>query len=109
MGYFVQAPQNWKGTPAQEASPLQQTIELRLKRSVGEGMLEEVQLTNYTQVQTRVQLELDFKPEFVAPDEAGGERKQHGSLASSWREPTPGTWELELRYDAKHHFDHQGN
>lgn len=109
MGYFIQAPQNWKATPPSEASPLQQTIELRLKRSVGEGMQEEVQLTNYTQVKTSVQLELEFKPQFLSPEEAGGERKQQGKLSSRWSHVQPDAWELDFSYEAEHHYEHQGD
>lgn len=109
MGYYIQAPKNWKETPAKEDNPLQQTIELRLKRVVGEGMREEVRLTNHTQIATRVRLELEFKPEFLAPEEAGGKRKQYGKLSSRWREPDPGIWELNFNYQAEHHYEHQGN
>lgn len=109
MGYFIQEPKNWKETPASEASPLQQTIELRLKRSVGEGMLEEVQLTNYTQVSTTLQLKLEFEVQFLAPEEAEGKRKQHGKVSFGSKEAKPGTWELGWSYQAEHHYEHQGN
>lgn len=109
MGYNIQAPKNWKKTPTHEASALQQTVELRLKRSVGEGMHEEVQLTNYTQISTSVRLELEFEPQFVAPEEAANKRKQHGNLSSHWCELKPGAWELDLDYVAKHHYEHQDN
>lgn len=108
MGYYIQAPKNWKETPAQEHSPLQQTVELRLKRFVGEGMHEEVQLTNHTQISTDVRLELEFQPQFLAREEAAKKRKQHGRLSTHWHE-TPGDWELDLDYVAEHHYDHQGN
>lgn len=109
MGYFIQAPQNWNETPARESSPLQQTVELRLKRSVGEGMLEEVELTNYTQIATGVRLELEFEPLFASPEKAGGTAKPHGTLSSDWRELDPGAWELGFTYKAEHHYEHQGN
>jgi glycogen debranching enzyme len=109
MGYYIQAPKDWKETPAQEDNPLQQTIELRLKRFVGEGMHEDVQLTNHTQVATDVRLELEFTPEFRSPEEAADKHKQHGSLSEAWRSAGAGTWELSLDYLAKHRYDHQGD
>ena len=109
MGYYIQAPTNWKDTPTKESSPLQQTIELRVKRFVGEGMHEDVQLTNYTQITTKVRLQLEFKPEFLAPEEAQGERKQHGKISKQWRQVAADSWELSLNYIAKHHYQHQGD
>lgn len=109
MGYFIQAPENWKETPSSESNPLQQTVELRLKRCVGEGMLEEVELTNHTQISTHVRLELEFEPEFASRKEAAGERKQSGKLSSNWRELDRGAWEWDFRYHAEHHYEHQGN
>jgi len=109
MGYFIQAPKNWKQTLPPEPSALQQTIELRLKRSVGEGMHEEVQLTNHTQIATTIDLKLEFEVQFVSPDEAEGNRKQHGDLSFSSTEIGPGTSELAWSYAAEHHYDHQGN
>lgn len=61
MAYLIQAPKNCKDTPTHECDPLQQTLELRLTRSVGEGMHEDVHLSNHTQVETDVVLELDYE------------------------------------------------
>jgi glycogen debranching enzyme len=109
MGYYIQAPENWRETSASDPNPLQQTIELRLKRFVGEGMVEEVQLTNYTQISTSLDLELEFQPQFVSREEAAGERKQHGKLTRRWHEAGPGIWQLDLDYGALHHYEHQGS
>lgn len=109
MGYYLQAPQNWQETPTKESNPLQETVELRLKRFVGEGMHEEVQLTNHTQIPTSLKLELEFEPQFIAPEEAKGKRKQHGKLSSKWNETRTGIWELAFDYTAEHHYEHQGN
>jgi len=109
MGYYIQTPPNWQETPTEESNPLQQTIELRLKRSVGEGMREQVQLTNHTQITTSVQLKLEFEPQFLSRKEAEGKRAQHGKRASRWHEVEPGVWQLEILYVAKHHYEHQGN
>ena len=78
MGYYVQAPENCKETPAEECDPLQETVELRITRSVGEGMHEEVRLTNHTQIAKSVRLEIDYELEFVARSEVEKGRKQQG-------------------------------
>lgn len=109
MGYYIQAPSNWRKTKPPESDPLQQTIELRLRRRVGEGMHEDVQLTNHTQVSASIQLELEFEPQFVSREEAQGKRKQHGRLTSRWDDSDPGVWQLEFKYAVSHRYDHQGN
>ncbi|HZP33261.1 MAG TPA: glycogen debranching N-terminal domain-containing protein [Candidatus Acidoferrales bacterium] len=109
MGYYIQAPKNCKETPTGECNPLQETVELRLKRAVGEGMHEDVQLTNHTQIATTVKLELEFKHQFVSREEVKNGRKQHGQLESEWSKPQPNVWELMTEYRAENHYNHQGN
>lgn len=109
MAYFVQSPENCRETPTGECDPLQQTLELQLTRSVGEGMHEDVHLTNHTQIETDVRLELEFEYEFVAREEARNCRKQFGSLRTEWSNPEPGVWEQNAEYRAQHSYDHQGN
>ena len=109
MGYLIQAPENCKETPPHECDPLQQTLELRLTRSVGEGMHEDVHLTNHTQIATDVKLQLDFEHAFESQTEAEEKRKQHGNLELKWSHPSPGVWEQMADYKAEHHYSHQGN
>lgn len=109
LGYFIQAPENCKETETHDCDPLQQTVELRLTRSVGEGLHEDLLVTNHTQIPTSLKLELEFEVAFVSRDEAEGERKQKGELKSEWSEAAPGTWELMNDYHVRHKYDHQGN
>lgn len=109
MGYFIQAPENCKETDTSECDPLQETLELRLTRSVGEGMHEDVYLSNHTQIETDVTLELQFEYAFVSQDEAEKGRKQHGKMTVNWSQPSPGVWEQMVDYQAQHHYSHQGN
>jgi hypothetical protein len=106
IGYYIQAPANCKETPSGECDPLQQTIELRLNRSVGEGLHEDVRLTNHTQIATSVRLELEFEHELVSRKEVAQGRQQHGRLESRWSEPEPGVWELRSDYRARHRYAH---
>lgn len=109
MGYFIRAPKNCKETPPRGCDPLQQTLELRLTRSVGEGMHEDVDLTNHTQIETDVTLELRFEYAFVSLEEAEKGRKQRGQLKVKWSHRGSGIWEQMADYRSQHHYSHQGN
>jgi glycogen debranching enzyme len=108
-GYYIQAPENCKKTPTGECNPLEETLELRLSRSVGEGMHEDVRLTNHTQISTRVKLELDFEIQFRALEEAQSGRKQRGRLEMERTQPEKDVWELRADYRAEHRYSHQGD
>lgn len=107
MGYYIQAPPNCKDTPMGECDPLQETIELRLSRSIGAGMHEEVDITNHTQIETSFRLELKADCDFGDPGES--KRGENGHLSRRWLRAEEKTWELEYEYKAEHAFDHQGN
>jgi glycogen debranching enzyme len=109
IGYYIQTPEDCKETPAGKCDPLEETIELRLSRAVGEGMHEDLHLTNHTQIATVVKLELDFAIEFISQDEAESGRKQKGDLSLNWQRPEPGVWELMADYRVEHRYSHQGN
>jgi glycogen debranching enzyme len=109
IGYYIQAPENCKQTPAGKCNPLEETLELRLNRSVGEGMHEDVHLTNHTQVATDVRLELEFHIDFAAQDEAEKGRKQQGRLEVHLQQPSPGVWEQAADYQVEHAYSHQGH
>ena len=109
LAYLIQVPESRSGTPSDEGNPLQQTLELRIERSVGEGMHEDVYLTNYTQAAQSAVLDLEFTIDFLARDEVEHGRKQQGELTFQKRQPQARVWELISRYHARHHFEHQGN
>jgi len=109
LGYYAQTPTNCKETPTELCDPMEETVELRLSRSVGEGMHEDVQLTNYTLVTAPVDLVLEFEHEFVSRQEIEKGRQQHGSFEHHWSESKPGIWELDTDYRVEHEYDHQGN
>lgn len=109
MGYYIQTPENCKETPSGMCNPLEETIELQLTRSVGEGMHEDVHLSNHTLVSARVKLELEFEFQFVSQKEVEGDRKQKGQLQVDWKQPQPSVWELMGDYRVQHEYDHQGN
>jgi hypothetical protein len=109
LGYFIQPTETCAETPAHDCSPLEETLELRLAREVGEGMEERVAVTNHTQIATPVVLELQFEIDFLAQDEVENGRKQHGNLQLNQHQPQPGIWQLIARYRAHHQYSHEGN
>ncbi len=106
LAYYIAAPPNCRQTETGDCNPTQQTVELRLARFIGDGMHEDVDLANHTQIATRLRLELEVEADFADPSEAGGERQQHGELAADWRQ-RDGHWELSFDYRVEHPFQHQ--
>lgn len=105
--YSIQAPRNCKSAPAGECNPLEETLELRLMRQVGEGMHEDVYLANHTQISAEVTLELQYEYAFISRSEAENGRKQSGDLEVNWSEAGPGTWEQMADYRVEHKYKHQ--
>lgn len=105
--YYIQSPENCKETPTGLCNPLEETVELRLMRQVGEGMHEDVYVSNHTQISVPVILELQYQYAFTSQSEAESGRKQCGDLRTTWSEPTPGVWEELADYRVEHPYRHQ--
>jgi glycogen debranching enzyme len=109
LAYYYDAPPNCKETPAGECNPLQQTVELKISRVIGEGMHEDVKVTNHTQIDTSITLTLEADTDFVSRKEIKNKRKQNGKLDKKWRQTGTRDWEWDFQYSSEHHYDHQGN
>jgi glycogen debranching enzyme len=109
LAYYYDAPANCKETVTEECNPLQQTIELKISRVVGEGMHEDIELVNHTQIATSVTLRLEADADFAAREELKKGRKQKGKLRRAWRKSGTGEWEWDFQYSSAHRYDHQGN
>jgi len=112
LGYFIDLPQHVteeqdRGS-GEMAGVSEKSLELRLSRSVGYGVHEDVDLTNYTQQPIEFELELELDADFADQAEVARQRKQHGNLTRSWRRNGTG-WELVYDYVAHHHYEHQGD
>ncbi len=113
LGYYVQGPklktdfQDRGSGEMEEAS--ERSIELRLSRSVGFGVHEDVDLTNYTQERVEFELQLEVDADFADQEETVRGREQTGELKRTWREIGQGGWELYFDYVAHHHYEHQGD
>ena len=113
LGYYIFLPPGVDtGEPDQGSGQLQditqQTLELRISRYVGEGIHEDIDLTNFTQQPITFQLKLEIDADFADQAETRGTRQQYGETARQWRE-IDGAWELVLHYYAGHEYHQQGN
>jgi glycogen debranching enzyme len=109
LAYYFQAPLNCRQTPTKDCNPLQQTIEMRVARVVGEGMHEDIEVTNHTQIATSITLSLEVDADFVAREEIEGGRKQKGKLKRHWEKTGDREWHWDFQYSAEHRYNHQGN
>lgn len=114
MGYYVlltpgievQEPDTGSGLvdPASE-----HTLELRLSRYAGQGLHEDVDLTNYSLQATSFELELEVDADFADQIETRSRRQQQGELNRDWRQVDGDRWELSFSYHNEHEYNHQGN
>ncbi|MBM3219562.1 MAG: hypothetical protein FJZ38_12960 [Candidatus Rokubacteria bacterium] len=86
----------------------QQTLELRVSRYVGEGVREDLDLTNYSQQPTAFRFAVEVDGDFADFEEVRRGRQQSGQLERTWRQTDDG-FELALRYEAAHRYDVQDN
>ena len=113
LGYYIQAPhlervfQDRGSGEMEEAS--EWSIELRLSRSIGYGVHEDVDLANYTQEPVSFELQLEVAADFADQEETVRKRQQFGKLNETWRKSKEGGWELVFDYAAHHHYQHQGD
>ncbi|HEX5731876.1 MAG TPA: glycogen debranching N-terminal domain-containing protein [Blastocatellia bacterium] len=113
LGYYITLPPGVATREPDQGSGQmqemsQQTLELRLSRYVGEGIHEDVDLTNFTGQSTAFRLELEVDADFADVVETKGDRRQFGKLTRDWRRVEQG-WELVFDYKAEHEYDMQGN
>lgn len=108
LGYYILAAPGTGDDKSAPQTASQQTLELRIGRSVGEGMHEDYDLANYTQERVSVRLTLEIDGDFVDQDEAKEGRQQQGELRRQWQR-SQDVAELRLDYRARHRYSRQGN
>ena len=86
LGYYVALPPQLAGPAGAKGDPLQQTVELRIARAVGEGMLEAVELINHTQLETSFTLELDVAGDFTSHAANRSANQPKGRVSRHWHE-----------------------
>jgi glycogen debranching enzyme len=104
MGYYIQAAKGGERLDTgsgQVPAAAQDALELRLSRFVGEGLHEDLDLTNHRRSAVRLELTIEVAADFADVLEAGGTRRQKGRRRARWCHST----ELELTYTATHRRD----
>jgi glycogen debranching enzyme len=109
LAYYYDSPPNCKDTPTGECNPLQETVELRVSRVVGEGMHEDIEVTNHTQISTSIRLSLEVDADFVSRKEVKDGRQQKGELKKCWDKSCDAEWNWTFQYSVEHHYQKQDN
>lgn len=113
LGYYVLFPPDRKKAEKDLGSGemeevSEETVELRVARYVGGGYHEDLELTNFTQRETRFTFSILLDADFIDRGELHAGRQQFGKLNSEWRQNESGDWELAFDYKAEHTYDGQG-
>jgi glycogen debranching enzyme len=109
IGYYIATPKNWKQTETKDSNPAQRSIELRVGRAVGDGLHEDVWLTNHTQIKTVVDLALEIASDFESPSDLRSGEDVPGEVRQKWRSIGSDGWQLHFDYKARHKYEHQGD
>ena len=111
LGYYLIPGEGPGSDPAgmvTPASAAQHSIELRMSRVVGDGMHEDLDLTNFTQHPAKLRLAIEVDGDFADLEETRTVRRQRGELTRNWhRDGDAG--ELVFDYRAEHRYGHQGS
>lgn len=112
LGYYIFPPPGlkWKkdtGSGEMEAAS-EETVELKVSRTIGLGVHEDIDLTNFSSDATRFVFEIELDSDFTDQAETS-ERKQHGKLTRKWKRSSSSRAELSWDYRASHRYSHQGN
>ncbi len=112
LGYYIcPAPDaSWKhdtGSGEMEKAS-EETIELKVSRTIGLGVHEDVDFTNFTQRPAQFTFEIELDSDFADQAETF-RRRQHGKLTRRWRQSSSRRAELLYDYRASHKYSHQGN
>jgi glycogen debranching enzyme len=112
LGYYIFPPPGlvWKedtGSGEMEAAS-EETIELKISRTIGLGIHEDIDFTNFSQEVAHFVFEIELDRDFADQAETF-KRKQHGKLERRWRRISARRAELAYDYRAKHRYSHQGS
>lgn len=86
----------------------EETIELKVSRTLGLGIHEDIDITNFTQQAAKFTFEIEIDADFADQAEIF-RRKQRGKLTRHWRPISSRKAELAYDYRASHRYSHQGN
>jgi glycogen debranching enzyme len=109
LGYYITLPPGIRTGPPDEGSgqmrhETEQTLELRVARFVGDGVHEEIELTNYSNQPTAFTFAIAVDADFADLSETHRERRQRGTLQHGWSDEDS---RLTFEYRAEHDFSNQ--
>ncbi|HKY04541.1 MAG TPA: glycogen debranching N-terminal domain-containing protein [Blastocatellia bacterium] len=112
LGYYIALPPGVEtGEPDRGSGMMeeisQQTLELRVSRYVGEGIHEDLDLTNFTQQPTSFRFSIEADADFADTVETKRARQQRGKLTREWCAGDAQARSLVFDYRAEHAFDNQ--
>ncbi|MFZ0734122.1 MAG: glycogen debranching N-terminal domain-containing protein [Candidatus Sulfotelmatobacter sp.] len=111
LGYYIFPPPGakWKkDTGSGEMEKVsEETVELKISRTVGYGVHEDLDFTNFSDRPTKFLFEIAIGADFADQAETF-HRKQHGKLRRQWK-PAARNGELHYEYRNEHRYSHQGN
>jgi glycogen debranching enzyme len=106
-GYLIVPPPGDDGEEAslpQRAS--QEALELAISRVVGEGMHEDLDVTNFTRKPIRTTLVIELDADFADPEETKGKRKQKGTVTRTWTKEDGVAHVLHIDYSMRRRYAH---
>ena len=109
LGYYIAAAPGVEPGSGNLFSPsgaAQQTVEVRISRLLGDGMHEDLDLTNFTQRSISIQLALTIDADFADQQEIPKSGNQHGKRGRAWH-AGKSYWELKFDYRAEHSYVNQ--
>src|SRR6185437_15321335 len=107
IGYFIFAPTECRRRKVPGCDPAQNSVEIKIERTVGDGLIEHVTLTNHTLLETSFVLSLRVSSDFADIIEASEPRRQRGRITKQWLASEEGCT-LEFDYQVTHGYRHQG-
>src|SRR5437763_17135800 len=113
LGYYIVAAPGVGGFTDEGSGEMEnaseETLEILISRVAGEGLHEDLDLTNFTLQPIEFDLELEFDADFADHSEVDRQlRRQKGTLHSEWRgEVSSGSWEFVFVYCVRYTFKHQ--
>lgn len=112
LGYYISPPvgSKWKkDTGSGEMEQVsEETIEMKVSRTVGLGVHEDIDFTNFSQTVSEFAFEVEIDADFADQAETF-RRKQVGKLRRTWKRISARAAELRYDYHNTHHYSHQGN
>ena len=111
MGYYIVAPPGLDPYDRPDFGPGRligaETIEFRVSRFVGDGMHEDIDITNFAWRGVTLTVELELDADFADWGEVVGNRQQSGDLSTQWEKIENSKWQLGFRYTAQHRYENQ--